>query len=83
MEHTNRGLKTGSTKNTIAQRSSEDKGENCRPLCLEREKKTTLSAVAKVVMAGPRIFPTEDTIVALSKENNSCSSRSQDVWSKR
>ena len=50
MEHTHRGLKTGSTKNTAAQRSSEDKGENCRPLCLEREKKTALSTVAKVVV---------------------------------
>ena len=27
MEHRHRGLKTGSTKNTAAQRSSEDKGE--------------------------------------------------------
>ena len=78
MEHRHRGLKTGS-----AQRSSEDKGGKMSSLCLEREKKTTLSAVAKAVTVGPRIFAKEDTIVALSKENNSCSSRSQDVWTKR
>ena len=76
MEHTNRGLKTGSTENTVAQRSSEDKGGKetvVRSALNERRKQLVRSRKSCC------IFDMGDTIAALSKENNSCSSRSQDV----
>ena len=91
MEHRHRGLKTGSTRNMVAQISSEDEGKNCHlptttttTTTTKTKNKKTLAAVARVVVSHhnscePQMFDTElDSVVALSI-GNSCHSRSQDV----